>query len=170
MASTSWCIRSGVVDFSITLASSRRETKPSNHGRRPAIAMSLLHLSKDAMHASSGCLKRWRPAFGGVCTIAGHWLHGRRRDSAEISDVLPLFEAFRRERTDVVQTEARKQGLRLDSRTGSLQQRDQEIAKSVEFRKWLFDYDVEKAAIAYFSKCRKLARQNPSLKLSSQPR
>jgi salicylate hydroxylase len=92
------------------------------------------------------------------------------RDSAEISDVLPLFEAFRRERTDVVQTEARKQGLRLDSRTGSLQQRDQEIAKSVEFRKWLFDYDVEKAAIAYFSKCRKLARQNPSLKLSSQPR
>ena len=80
------------------------------------------------------------------------------RDSAEASDVLRRYEAFRRERTDVVQAEARKQGLRLDSRSGSLQQRDQEIARSVEFRKWLYDYDVEKAATAYLTKCGKLAR------------
>ena len=82
------------------------------------------------------------------------------RDTAEIPDVLRWYEAFRRERTDVVQTEARKQGLRLDSRSGSLQQRDQEIAKSAEFRKWLYDYDVEKAASAYLSRCGKLARQD----------
>jgi salicylate hydroxylase len=75
------------------------------------------------------------------------------RNSAEISDVLRWYEAFRRQRTDVVQAEARKQGLRLDSRSGSLQQRDQEIVRSAEFRKWLYDYDVEKAAIAYLSKC-----------------
>jgi 2-polyprenyl-6-methoxyphenol hydroxylase-like FAD-dependent oxidoreductase len=80
------------------------------------------------------------------------------RDTAEISDVLRRYETFRRERTDVVQAEAREQGLRLDSRSGSLQQRDQEIARSAEFRKWLYDYDVEKAAIAYLTKCGNSAR------------
>jgi salicylate hydroxylase len=80
------------------------------------------------------------------------------RNSAEIPDALRQYEAFRRERTDTVQAEARKQGLRLDSKSGSLQQRDQEIAKSAEFRKWLYDYDVEKAAIAYLAKCEKPAR------------
>jgi len=80
------------------------------------------------------------------------------RDSAEVPDVLRRYEAFRRERTDIVQAEARKQGLRLDSRSGSLQQRDQEIARSAEFRRWLYDYDVEKAAIAYMNKCGNFAR------------
>jgi salicylate hydroxylase len=80
------------------------------------------------------------------------------RDSAEVPDVLRRYEAFRRERTDIVQAEARKQGLRLDSRSGSLQQRDQEISRSAEFRRWLYDYDVEKAAIAYMNKCGNFAR------------
>lgn len=80
------------------------------------------------------------------------------RDPAEIGDVLQRYETFRRERTDAVQAEARKQGLRYDSRSGSLAQRDQEIARSVEFRQWLYDYDVEKAAIACLSKSGKLAR------------
>jgi salicylate hydroxylase len=74
------------------------------------------------------------------------------RDGGEVFDVLRRYEAFRRERTDIVQAEARKQGLRLDSRSGNLQQRDQEIARSVELRRWLFDYDVEKAALAYLSR------------------
>jgi salicylate hydroxylase len=78
----------------------------------------------------------------------------QERDSAEIVDTLPQYEKFRRERTDVVQAEARKNGLRYDSRSGSLEQRDQEIANSAEFRKWLYDYDVEKAAIASLSKSR----------------
>ena len=147
------------------------------------------HLSKDGMHASSGFLKRWKPASGGASTITGPWLHGRKgdaahamlphvgqganqaiedgvalavflegRDPAEISHVLRKYEAFRRERTDVVQAEARKQGLRLDSRSGSLQTRDQEISRSAEFRRWLYDYDVEKAAIAYMTKCGNFAR------------
>jgi salicylate hydroxylase len=73
------------------------------------------------------------------------------RDPREIPEALRWYEAFRRERTDIVQAEARKQGLRLDSRSGSLQQRDQEITSSVGLRRWLFDYDVEKAAIAYLS-------------------
>ena len=74
------------------------------------------------------------------------------RDPAEIADVLRQYEAFRRARTDVIQAEARKQGLRLDSRSGSLQDRDREITRSAEFRKWLYDYDVERAAIAYLNK------------------
>jgi len=70
----------------------------------------------------------------------------------EIAGVLRQYEAFRRARTDVIQAEARKQGLRLDSRSGSLQDRDREITRSAEFRKWLYDYDVERAAIAYLNK------------------
>jgi salicylate hydroxylase len=79
-------------------------------------------------------------------------------DCAEIPEVLQLYEAFRRERTDVVQAEARKQGLRYDSRSGSLVQRDQEISRSVEFRRWLFDYDVEEAAIACLTRSGNFAR------------
>ena len=64
-----------------------------------------------------------------------------------------ILEAFRRERTDVVQAEARKNGLRYDSRYNDLRQRDQEIAGSAKFfRMWLYDYDVENAAIGYLSK------------------
>ena len=75
-----------------------------------------------------------------------------KQTSAEIADALRRYEAFRRERTNVVQAEARKNGLRYNSRYKSLEQRDQEIASSAEFRKWLYDYDVEKAALAYLSK------------------
>jgi salicylate hydroxylase len=74
-----------------------------------------------------------------------------KRDPVEIADVLRQYEAFRRARTDVIQAEARKQGLRLDSRSGNLQDRDREITRSAEFRKWLYDYDVERAAIAYLN-------------------
>ena len=37
----------------------------------------------------------------------------------------------------------------MNSRSGSLDERDREIATSAEMRKWFYDYDVEKAAIAY---------------------
>ena len=73
------------------------------------------------------------------------------QSSAEVADVLRHYEAFRRERTDVVQAEARNNGLRYDLRYVSLEQRDREIANSADFRRWLYDYDVEKAAIAYLS-------------------
>jgi salicylate hydroxylase len=73
------------------------------------------------------------------------------RNAAEIADVLPYYEAFRRERTDIIQAESRNNGRRYDSTDQSLDRRDQEIANLVEFRRWIFNYDVEKAAIAYLS-------------------
>jgi salicylate hydroxylase len=71
------------------------------------------------------------------------------RDPAEVPEVLRSYEAFRRPRTDVIQAEARRNGLRYDSRSGSLEQRDREIANAGVFRRQLYDYDVEAAAIAF---------------------
>ena len=71
------------------------------------------------------------------------------RDAAEVPGILRQYEALRRVRTDVIQAEARRNGLRYDSRSGSLEQRDHEIANSAGFRRRLYDYDVEAAAIAF---------------------
>jgi salicylate hydroxylase len=73
------------------------------------------------------------------------------KDRAEVPDILPRYEKLRRVRTDLIQAEARQNGLRFDSRYESLEQRDREIANSAVFRKSLYDYDVEKAAIASLS-------------------
>src|SRR5947209_1685136 len=54
----------------------------------------------------------------------------------------------------VVEPEARKNGLRYDSRSGSLDERDKEIANAAVLRKWLYDYDVETAAMAHLSESR----------------
>jgi 2-polyprenyl-6-methoxyphenol hydroxylase-like FAD-dependent oxidoreductase len=70
------------------------------------------------------------------------------RDPADVADILPQYEKFRRVRTDVIQAEARQNGLRYDSKYQSLEQRDREIANSAAFRKSLYDYDIEQAAIA----------------------
>jgi salicylate hydroxylase len=71
-----------------------------------------------------------------------------QRAAADIADVLMAYEKFRRARTDIIQAEARKNGLRYDSKYASLEQRDREIKNSAELRKWMYDYDVEKAAMA----------------------
>ncbi len=76
------------------------------------------------------------------------------RDPAEVPNILPRYEAFRRVRTDVVQAEARKNGLRYDSKYESLEQRDHEIKNARTFRRSLFDYDVEQVAIANLSENR----------------
>jgi len=68
--------------------------------------------------------------------------------AAEIPAMLKRYEQLRRVRTDLVQAEARQNGLRYDSRYASLEQRDHEIKNAAEFRKWLYDYDVEKAIAA----------------------
>jgi salicylate hydroxylase len=73
------------------------------------------------------------------------------RDPDEVPDILPRYEVFRRARTDGIQAEARKTGLRYDSKYNSLEERDREIAKSGVFRKSLYDYDVEKAAIEHLT-------------------
>src|SRR3954454_23786604 len=69
------------------------------------------------------------------------------RDPAEVPATLPQYETMRRVRTDVIQAEARTNGLRFDSKYEDLEQRDREVANSAAFRRWLFDYDVENAAI-----------------------
>jgi salicylate hydroxylase len=74
------------------------------------------------------------------------------RQAKDVADILPHYESFRRERTDVVQREARKNGHRYDSNYESLEERDREIANSAILRKWLYDYDVEKAAIEFVGK------------------
>ena len=71
-------------------------------------------------------------------------LEGRASD--EVPNVLQQYEEFRRHRTDAIQAEARKTGLRYNSKYESLEQRDREIAKAGVFRKSLYDYDVEEAA------------------------
>jgi salicylate hydroxylase len=76
------------------------------------------------------------------------------RHPAEVPAIALAYEKFRRIRTDVVQAEARKNGLRFDSKYESLEQRDREIANSTAFRKSLYDYDVESAALAYRSEGR----------------
>jgi salicylate hydroxylase len=80
------------------------------------------------------------------------FLEGRRVN--DLPDILRRYEKFRRERTDLVQAEARRNGLRYDSRSGSLENRDKEIANAAVFRKWLYDYDVEAAALACLGETR----------------
>ncbi|WIW48439.1 FAD-dependent monooxygenase [Bradyrhizobium sp. 62B] len=72
-------------------------------------------------------------------------LEGRK--PADVSAILPQYEKMRRVRTDVIQAEARNNGLRYDSKYEDLGQRDREVADFAAFRRWLFDYDVEEAAI-----------------------
>jgi salicylate hydroxylase len=77
------------------------------------------------------------------------------RDGSEVPDIVSQYEKLRRVRTEIIQAEARKNGLRYDSRYESLEQRDHEIANSAAFRKSLYDHDVEKAAIAHLSESRR---------------
>lgn len=71
--------------------------------------------------------------------------------SAPIADVLQRYEALRRPRASMVQTEARKNGMRYDSMSEykDLAQRDREIANSAAFRRSLYDYDIEKEALHF---------------------
>jgi len=84
------------------------------------------------------------------------------RDPADVTEILPQYQRLRRARTDVVQAEARKNGLRYDSRYESLEQRDWEIANSAALRKSFYDYDVERAAIACRSDAASSGSANPA--------
>jgi salicylate hydroxylase len=70
------------------------------------------------------------------------------KNPVDVPDILPQYEKMRRVRTDVIQAEARKSGLRYDSKYENLEERDREIKNSAAFRRSLFDYDVEEAAVA----------------------
>ena len=73
------------------------------------------------------------------------------RDPDEIPNIVQQYEKFRRARTDAIQAEARKTGLGYNSKYENLEERDREIAKSRAFRKSLYDYDVEKAAVEHLT-------------------
>jgi salicylate hydroxylase len=75
------------------------------------------------------------------------FLEGRSSD--DVASLLPHYEKFRRVRTDMIQAEARQNGLRYDSKYESLEQRDREIANSAVFRKSLYDYDTDAAVVAH---------------------
>jgi salicylate hydroxylase len=98
-------------------------------------------------HLGQGANQATEDGFALAVFLEGH-------HAEEVGDILPRYETFRRARTDIVQAEARKNGLRYDSRSGSLEQRDKEIADAAILRKWLYDYDVEKAAMAHLSESR----------------
>lgn len=74
------------------------------------------------------------------------FLEGRSRND-NISSILKQYEELRHPRASMVQTEARQNGMRYDSRYADLNQRDKEIANAAEFRKTLYDYDIEKVAL-----------------------
>ncbi|OOG57996.1 FAD-dependent monooxygenase [Polaromonas sp. C04] len=73
-------------------------------------------------------------------------LEGKSKDDP-IVDILKQYEALRHPRTDLVQAEARQNGMRYDSRYTDLNQRDREIADAAVFRRVLYDYDVERIAM-----------------------
>ena len=50
------------------------------------------------------------------------------------------------------QAEARKNGLRYDSKYADLAQRDREIANSAQLRRSLYDNDIEKEAREFLSR------------------
>lgn len=63
----------------------------------------------------------------------------------KVPAALQAYEALRRPRTGMVQTEARRNGMRYDSLYASLEQRDEEIRQAPILRKNLYDYDIEHA-------------------------
>jgi salicylate hydroxylase len=65
-------------------------------------------------------------------------------DPALVSEALARYEQVRKPRATKVQLGSRANGNRYDSRYDDLAQRDAEIANAADFRKWLYDYDVEK--------------------------
>ncbi|MGP4014907.1 FAD-dependent monooxygenase [Saccharopolyspora sp. 5N708] len=65
------------------------------------------------------------------------------RDGATAREALQAYESLRRPRVAEVQRGARANGQRYDSAYDDLNERDAEIAASVTFRSWLYDYDVE---------------------------
>lgn len=74
---------------------------------------------------------------------------GAASGDGDVAAALARYEALRRPRTSFVQAEARKNGLRYDSKYADLAQRDREIANSAALRKSLYDYDIEKEAQAW---------------------
>jgi salicylate hydroxylase len=63
-------------------------------------------------------------------------------DRHGVPGALTAYERVRRERTSTIQRGARDNGMRYDSSYPDLAVRDAEIAASVKFRSWIYDYDA----------------------------
>jgi salicylate hydroxylase len=63
-------------------------------------------------------------------------------DTTRVPAALLAYERLRRERVAQVQLGARQHGLRVDSASADLAQRDAELAAHAEFRAQLYSYDV----------------------------
>ena len=75
------------------------------------------------------------------------------RNSGDVVDILRHYDAFAANALTSFRRRREKMSLRYDLRYNDLRQRDLEIASSAKFfRMWLYDYDVENAAIDYPSK------------------
>ncbi|MDB5899945.1 MAG: 2-polyprenyl-6-methoxyphenol hydroxylase [Ramlibacter sp.] len=71
--------------------------------------------------------------------------------SFSVEQALKRYQELRQPRTSMVQAEARKNGLRYDSKYADLAQRDREIANSALLRRSLYDYDIENEALQFLS-------------------
>jgi len=71
-----------------------------------------------------------------------------KTDRDGVPAALQVYERLRRERVAEVQLGARKHGLRVDSLSGDLAERDAQLVAHAEFRKQLYSYDVVPAAKA----------------------
>jgi salicylate hydroxylase len=65
-----------------------------------------------------------------------------RVNTSAVPASLLAYERLRRERVAQIQLGARRNGLRLDSASTDLSERDAELAAHAEFRKHLYSYDV----------------------------
>ena len=72
-----------------------------------------------------------------------------RKPHDSVQDVLVRYEALRRPRTAMVQAEARKNGMRYDSKYTDLAQRDREIANAAVLRRSFYDHDIEQEALQF---------------------
>ncbi len=71
-----------------------------------------------------------------------------RVDATAVPAALQAYEKLRRERVAAVQLGARQNGLRVDSISGDLTQRDAELVAHADFRARLYAYDVAPEAQA----------------------
>jgi salicylate hydroxylase len=121
-----------------------------DHQPLAALSKGRLALLGDAGHAMLPHLGQGANQAIEDGVALGVLLQGRTR--AEVPAALQAYDGLRRERTAMVQTEARQNGRRYDSLYESLEQRDREIKNSAAFRKSLYDYDIEKEALAYLKR------------------
>jgi salicylate hydroxylase len=91
-------------------------------------------------HAGQGANQAIEDAVALATLLAG-------ADRSSALRALQAYEAVRRERTAQVQRGSRASGARYDGQSGDAVSRDRELASQSRDRAWIWDYDVEAAAV-----------------------